>query len=492
MVKKNQPPSSKKNKSKKISKKVEEKIETSGESVEAGATKRGRTPSLLRGMKDILPREEWVWLTLFHTAERLAKAYGFSYMETPVLEEASLFVRSIGRGTDVVEKEMYVFEDRDGTKVGIRPEFTAGVARAYIAHGLHSMPQPVKAWLFGPVFRHDRPQAGRFRQFHQFDCEVLGERDPILDAELVVVAYNFLRDLGIDAQVDINSIGSLEDRERYTVELLGFLRTKRSYLCEDCKKRMGRNPLRVLDCKEPSCAAIVEEAPQIIDWLSDTSKSYFMKVLEYLDDMSIPYLLRSTLVRGLDYYTDTVFELFAEGSEGETTSSTQTEEIVSQEGAQQSRAKIALGGGGRYDRLIEQLGGRPTPASGFAIGLERVVTLMREKEKGGVSSSASEEGSKIFIAQLGEQARRRALLIVEELRRAGIIVRHNLGKPSLKAQLELANKYGTTHTLIIGQKEVQDGTMIVRDMESGIQETIDQKKVRVEVEKILREAAPTT
>ena len=424
-----------------------------------------KTPTLLRGMKDILPKEESFWQSMFSVATEITSAYGFGYLATPVLEEAGLFVRSIGRGTDVVDKEMYVFEDRDGSKVALRPEWTASVARAFIGHGMHSWPQPVKVWYLGPMFRHDRPQAGRYRQFHQFDCEVFGERHPSIDAELIVVAYNFLRDLGLATTVNINSIGSLDDRERYIVELVGYLRTKRSYLCEDCKKRINRNPLRVLDCKVEHCVPVIEEAPQIIDWLSEDSKDFFMKVLEYLDELDIPYILKPTLVRGLDYYTDTVYEFYQEGVE---------------EGAQN-----ALGGGGRLDKLVEQLGGKETPASGFALGLERIVSALRRKteEEGGEKKS---EGPKIFFAQLGEQARRRSLAIIEDLRRGGIHLRHNLAKSSLKAQLELANKFDATHALILGQKEVQDGTIIIRDMDSGNQEIVDQKKVKNELEKIMK------
>lgn len=433
--------------------------------VEFKSPKGVRVPNLLRGMKDILPREEVYWKQMNHAAEAIAEAYGFGYMEPPVLEEASLFVRSIGRGTDVVEKEMYVFEDRDGTKVGLRPELTASVARAYIVHGMHSWPQPVKLWYSGPMFRHDRPQAGRYRQFHQFDAETVGERDPYIDAELIVVAYNFLRDLGLSTQVHMNSIGSLEDRQRYIVELSGYLRSKRSYLCEDCKKRMLRNPLRVLDCKQEGCVSVVAEAPEILEWLSEESKNYFMKVLEYLDTLEVPYILRSTLVRGLDYYTDTVFELYLDSGE---------------EGAQS-----ALGGGGRYDRLVEQLGGRPTPACGFAIGMERVMAALKKQAEGQATADAPRT-KQLFFAQLGEQARRRALYLLEGLRREGIMVKHNLAKSSLKTQLELANKYGVSHTLILGQKEVQDGTIIVRDMESGNQEIIDQKKIKTELQRIMQ------
>lgn len=434
------------------------------------SAKKGKNISLLRGMKDILPREENYWKKIFKIAENISDSYGYGYLETPILEDASLFVRSIGKGTDVVEKEMYIFENQDGEKMCLRPEATASAVRAYIYHGMQTYPQPVKMWYLGPMFRHDRPQAGRYREFHQFGCENFGIRDSIVDAELITVAYNFLKDLGIDSIVHINSIGTLEDRQNYLVELSGYLRSKRGYLCEDCKHRIGKNPLRVLDCKNEQCKTIIDEAPQIIDWLSAPSKNYFMKVLEYIDEMGIPYILRSTLVRGLDYYTDTVFELYAEetGEEG---------------------AQSALGGGGRYDSLVEQMGGQPTPGCGFAIGIERVVNLLRRRAEAKSTENNEEkmplDKSIFYLAQLGDQAKQKALRTIEDLRRAGIKVYHNLGKSALKAQLEQANKIRAAYTLILGQKEVQDGTVIIRDMESGIQEIVDRKKLRQAIDKKL-------
>ncbi len=424
----------------------------------------------LRGMKDILPREGVLFQKIYHTAENIAEAYRFSYLETPIIEQSSLFIRSIGKGTDVVDKEMYVFEDKDGSKVCLRPETTASVARAYVNHGMQTMPQPVKVWSWGPVFRHDRPQAGRYRMFHQFSCETLGEHTPVIDAELISVAYNTLKDLGINSMVRVNSIGTKEDRENYLVELVGYLRSKRSYLSEDSKKRLVKNPLRILDSKDEGDKAVIDEAPQIVDWLSDTSKKFFMSVLEYLDEAQIPYVLTPTLVRGLDYYTDTVFELIEEGVED----------------GQQN----ALGGGGRYNGLIEQLGGQPTPAAGFALGVERVLLSLKRIEEEARKAAGFVPPVKstiplIFFAQLGEQARKRALLLIETLRKAGINVEHNLAKSSIKAQMEIANKLGVTHTLILGQKEVQDGTIITRNMESGIQEIVDQKKIESVVRKLL-------
>ena len=431
---------------------------------EVKGTRSKKTPTLLRGMKDILPKDAWYWRQMYDAAQSIVDAYGYDRIETPVLEEASLFVRSIGKGTDVIDKEMYIFDDRDGSQVGLRPEATAGISRSYIGHGMHTYPQPVKVWYWGSMFRHDRPQAGRFREFRQFDCEVIGAHEPVVDAELICMAYNYLRDLGLSTNVHVNSIGTPEDRERYIIELVGYLRSKRSYLSDLSKQRLNKNPLRILDSKEEQDQPILEEAPQIIDWLSDDSRKFFMTVLEYLDELNIPYVLDSKLVRGLDYYSDTVFELYEDDLE---------------KGSQN-----ALGGGGRYNGLIEQLGGQPTPASGFALGLERVVAAVRRKQD--EDAGQVYPNSKIFFAQLGEQARRRSLAIIEDLRRKGIMVRHNLGKPALKAQLELANKFGATHTVILGQKEVQDGTVIIRDMESGIQEIIDQEKIEQELKKLLK------
>ncbi len=419
-------------------------------------------------MKDLLPKDSTDWSNIYHAAEKIASAYQFDYIQTPVLEQANLFIRSIGKGTDVVDKEMYVFEDRDGTKVCLRPEMTASVCRAFINHGMHVIPQPVKTWYWGPMFRHDRPQAGRYRQFYQFGCENIGVHSPVVDAELISVSYNMLRDLGIETTVHINSIGTPADRENYLVELVGYLRSKRSYLSDDSKKRINKNPLRILDSKDEQDKAVIEEAPQIIDWLGDKSKKFFVRVLEYLDEAHIPYVLDSTLVRGLDYYTDTVFELYEDGEE---------------EGSQS-----ALGGGGRYNGLIEQIGGQEeTPGSGFSLGVERIMNVLKRKrekiEKQDGYKPEAEGG--IFFAHLGEQAQKRTLFLIEELRREGIIVHHNLAKSALKAQLEIAHKKGVSHTLILGQKEVQDGTILVRNMESGIQEVVDQKKLIHNVKKLL-------
>lgn len=423
----------------------------------APAEKGKRLFHVLRGMHDNLPKEEKYWKRIYQNALDAATHFQFARVDTPVLEEASLFVRSIGRGTDVVDKEMYVFEDRDGTKVCLRPEMTAGVARAYIANGMWNLPQPVKLWYFGPMFRHDRPQAGRYRQFNQIGFENFGPNDPSADAELILIAYNLVKDLGLPAEVKINSIGTTEERLRYKQELTNYYRTKRAYLCEDCKNRLNRNPLRLLDCKQPQCQGVKETAPQIVDYLESESKNHFMRVLEFLDELGLPYQLDHTLVRGLDYYTNTVFEIYPT--------------FLDNNGAQS-----ALGGGGRYNLLIQQMGGRETPAAGFSLGVERLVSAWKQYNEQN-SLQIPKEPVDIFIAQLGEDARRTALKLINELRGSSIKIAFNFFKTSLKNQLELADNLKVAHTVIIGQKEVQDKTVIIRDMESGIQEVVDIKKL---------------
>ncbi len=432
---------------------------------ESGQARGRKTPVLVRGMHDILPKEEKHWKPLYHAAEALADYFQFGRIETPLLEEAGLFVRSLGRGSEVIDKEMYVFEDRDGTKVCLRPEATASVVRAYLTHGLWNQSQPVKLWYWGPMFRHDRPQAGRFREFFQVGFETIGALDPIMDAELIVVGYNWYTDAGVPVEVRINSLGTPEERARYITELVNYYRSKRGYLCEDCRARLTKNPLRLLDCKAEECQPVKEGAPHLIDWLGETSKNYFMKVLEYLDEVGIPYLLTPELVRGLDYYTHTVFEFYSTG------------------GSENSPA-VALGGGGRYDLLAEELGGKPAPAAGMALGVERTIAALKEQsEAAGKPERVS--AYQVFFAQLGEEARRRALKMLIELRASGLKIAFNFFKQSLKVQLEAANSLAVPYVLILGQKEVQDKTIIIRDMESGVQEIIDQKKIEASLKKKL-------
>jgi len=446
---------------KKVIKIKETKVKT-GESGKRGA----RRFSRLRGMKDILFDEYRYWDLVIKKASELAKTYGFRRIKTPVLENLELYERSTGKGSDIVTKEMYSFVDKNGEKVALRPEATPGLVRAYIEHGMFNLPQPVKVFWLGSIFRHDKPQAGRYRQSYQFNLEIFGEASPLADVLVILIAYNFFRELQIEVQVQVNSIGCDECREEYLVKLDEFYkeRGKRAKLCNDCKKRLVKNPLRLLDCKEEKCIEMREDAPQIVDYLCDECREHFIKVLEYLDELDILYNLNSYLVRGLDYYNRTVFEIWPLDEEGEV-----------------ANGQLSLGGGGRYDGLVEHMGGRATSACGFALGIERTILKIKEKN----IPLKKDDENLIFIAQLGELARRKAIILFEELRRAGFQVRQAFTKDSLKAQLEEANRIGVKLSLILGQKEIMDGTILFRDMESGIQEVVDYKKINIEIEKRL-------
>ncbi|MCX6746469.1 MAG: histidine--tRNA ligase [Candidatus Parcubacteria bacterium] len=432
------------------------------------------TPQVLRGFKDILPGEQKYWDLLRTKAEQIVQDFGYERIDFPLLEETSLFIRAVGKETDIIEKEMFSFEDRSGDQVSLRPEGTAQVARAYINHGMLNLPQPVKLYYLGPMFRYDRPQSGRYRQFNQFGFEALGEMHPVLDAQIIIMTYNFFKELGLKISLQINSIGCLNCRKEYKVQLLNYYKTQKADLCEDCKIRLGKNPLRLLDCKEEKCQAVSEDAPQIVDWLCEDCKNHFVRVLEFLDDLEIPYNLNSRLVRGLDYYTKTVFEVWPgpgtprEAGQGET------------EG-EEKKAQIALGGGGRYDNLIELLGGRPTPAVGASLGLERIILKIKEANL----EMPLIQKADIFVAQLGETPKRKAMALYETLRQEGFKIAEAFSKDGLKNQLEIANKLDVKYTLILGQKELSEGTILLRDMEGGVQETINYNKIIKELKKRL-------
>lgn len=413
-----------------------------------------------RGMRDILPAEQVYWDMARKACMSIASAYGFERIDTPIVEETALFVRGVGKQTDIVEKEIYAFETVGNEKLSLRPECTASIVRAYIYNGMLNQPQPIKLWYMGPMFRHDRPQHGRYRQFFQFGCELLGDADAVSDAQLVIISYLILKQLGIDSVVRINSIGTPESRANYKNALASYFRAKRAKLSEDDKKRLTKNPLRLLDSKDPVVMELKSEAPQIVDWLDEESKAHFMRVLEYLDEVGVPYQLDPYLVRGLDYYTKTVFELFSAGED--------------------EASQSALGGGGRYDGLTEILGGRPTPAAGFALGLDRVVSKLKD-----LNPQIENGKVEVFVAQLGDQGRKKALMIFEELRRAGVKTGEAFSKDAIKAQMEIANRKVASWAVIVGQKEVLDGTAIIRDMDSGTQEIVDARKIVQEMKKKL-------
>ena len=432
-------------------------------------------PHLLRGMKDILPEEQRYWNYVRQRVDEISLTYGFGRIDTPVLEETALFVRSIGKETDVVDKEMYSFLDKGGDSISLRPENTAGVARVYLEHGMLNRPQPVKLYYFGPFFRYDRPQAGRYRQLHQFGFEVIGDSHPVIDAQLLMLSYHFYTEIGLPISLQVNSVGCQDCRKHYEKALVDYYRTRKNTLCEDCKRRLQKNPLRLLDCKVPDCQLLMPETPQIVDYLCEKCNLHFVKVLEHLDSLEIPYVLNPRLVRGLDYYTNTVFEIWPEISvpDGE----------IKPENSQPHAAssQSALGGGGRYDQLVESLGGQPTPAIGFACGVERLIGELKSRD----IKIGQEDRPDVFVGQLGDIARKKALLLFEDLRQAGLKVIESFSKDGLKPQMELANRKQVKFSLILGQKEMMDGTILIRDMESGIQETVDFQKVLPELRKRL-------
>lgn len=436
------------------------------EKVEKTPKKSAKSPETLRGFRDVLPEEQAVWDKAEQVAQSLARAYGFGRIRLPILEQTSLFERSIGKDTDIVEKEMFTFTDQGGTKMTLRPEGTASVARAYVEHGMVNQSQPVKLWYFEPMFRHERPQAGRYRQFWQLGFEAIGSTDPIVDAQIILMSERFCKDMGLEVTIRINSLGTLAARKAYLAELTKYLKGVKKKLSDVDQKRLLRNPLRVLDSKEPGMDEVRAEAPQLLEYIDEESKQHFMRVLEYLDDAGVVYNLDPYLVRGLDYYSRTVFEI-----------------SLAHPGADES-AQSALGGGGRYDGLIPMLGGREeTGAVGAAVGVERVINAVKAAGK----LPDMKRSVDVFFCQLGEAARRKGLRVYEKFREAGIEVAEAFSKGNLKGQLEIADKVKAPLSIILGQKEVLDGTVIIRDMDSGVQEIVDVEKVVAIVAKRLQE-----
>lgn len=425
--------------------------------------KKRRIFQAVKGMKDILPKDQIYWEKVRQAAANLAKVYGFERLDTPILEETDLFIKGTGADTDIVEKEMYSFRTKGGEQTTLRPEFTPAVMRAYLENGLSALPHPVKLFSIGPLFRYDRPQKGRYRQLHQANYEIIGEKDPIVDSQLIQLFFALLKELGIKENIttQINSIGCSKCRPDYRRNLISYYRNKAKELCSDCQRRLKKNPLRLLDCKESKCAKIAEEAPEMIDHLCVECHNHLKNVLEYLDEMSIPFILNSHLVRGLDYYTKTVFEFWPE---------------------EKDSRQISLGGGGRYDDLIRQLGGKNTPAVGVAAGLDRLVDFMKEKN----IKVAVKKRPLIFLVQLGELGKKKCLCLFEELRKAGLDSASAFSKSTIKAQLKTADKLGASFSLLIGQKEALDGTVIIRDMDSGNQEITPMAKVIKELKKRLK------
>lgn len=392
-----------------------------------------------RGTQDVLPEDERFWRYVESTAMELAEQFGYRRVRTPTFEDTSLFVRGVGESTDIVSKEMYTFEDKGGDSLTLRPEGTAPVLRAYLEHGFASRPQPVKLYYLMNMFRYDRPQAGRYREFHQFGYEVLGETDPAVDAEVILLAWRLYEALGLlELSVQLNSIGCPNCRPSYLEALRAHFGRHEEQLCPDCRRRVQGNPLRLLDCKNDQCQPAILSAPASTEYLCEECDAHFAELRRLLAALELPVILNSRLVRGLDYYTRTVFEIWPP----------------------QIGAQSAIGGGGRYDGLMEQLGGKPTPGIGFATGIERVILNIKEQRV-----NVPEVGKLVlFVAWLGAQARPHALRLADQARRSGIPAVSALGARSLKAQMKQANSLGARYAFILGEEEVKDGAVTIRDM----------------------------
>ncbi|MGH7166206.1 MAG: histidine--tRNA ligase [Nitrospiraceae bacterium] len=398
----------------------------------------------IKGVKDILPEEVARWQAIEAAARRLASEYGYQEIRIPIFEVTELFARSIGASTDIVEKEMYTFHDRDGTSLTLRPEGTAGAVRSYIEHNLAASPTAQKLYYLGPMFRHERPQAGRLRQFHQFGIELLGTVNPCADVEVIALLWAFLTELGLPGlTLEMNSLGSAMDRPAYKAILLDHLKQREDRLCANCRRRMGTNPLRVLDCKTPACCAATEDAPTMLEHLSAESRRQFEEVLNGLRALAIPFTLNPRLVRGLDYYTLTAFEVTA----------------------RDLGAQNAVGAGGRYDGLVEALGGPPIPAVGFAVGLERISLMLP-------ATAVPPPPKSVFVAAFGAVGAPAGFRILYDLRRLGIRADTDYRASGLKGLLRQADRLGAALAVIVGDDEATNGRAIVRNMVTKLQEEL--------------------
>jgi histidyl-tRNA synthetase len=396
----------------------------------------------IRGVEDLVPPESEKFEKVVESFKEIVKRAGFREIILPIFEEARLFTRSVGETTDIVQKEMYVFEDKGGRVIALRPEGTASAVRAYIEHGIFAR-EPFTKWFYvGPMFRFERPQAGRKRQFFQAGCEVFGLSSPGADAEIIKIASDILKSLNVDFTLEINSIGCEKCRPEYRKALLDFLEKQKKYLCEDCQKRLERNPLRVLDCKNESCKEVVKEAPVITDHLCNECNQHFESVKGYLKVLEVNFNVNPFLVRGLDYYTRTVFEFKSE----------------------KLGAQSTVLAGGRYDRLISQLGGPDTPALGFALGVDRVMLLLPEVEE-------KREG--VFVITRGEEAYREGLKLVDTLRKKGIRAEIDHRQGSFKSQMKAADRVKAKYAVIIGELELSEGFYSLKELETGKQEKVD-------------------
>ncbi len=401
----------------------------------------------LKGFKDILPDEVGLWQFIEKTARDIFHRYGFEEIKVPILEKTELFVRTIGESTDIVEKEMYTFVDRNGSSITMRPEGTASVIRSYIQNGLYVRGSVQRLYTIGPMFRHERPQKGRLRQFHQMDVEVLGSNSARIDTEVMAMAWQILQEIGLQASLEINSLGCTACRPSFKKALQGFLQERIQSLCEDCQRRSSTNPLRVLDCKSEHCQAQYVAAPSIIDHLCGACGDHFEEVKQTLSLLDVPYTVNAKMVRGLDYYTRTTFEL-----------------ITTELGAQG-----AIGAGGRYDGMVQQLGGPEVPGIGFALGIERLVMLLSQKK----DQRDTRPVLDLFLVTLGETAYEKGFVLLQMLRSHGLRVMMDHEGRSMKNQMKQAGKQNARSTLILGENELANHEVVLKDMHSGEQERVE-------------------
>lgn len=407
-----------------------------------------------RGTQDVLPKDSFKWQFIEQTLINVAKKYGFKEVRVPTFEHTDLFCRSVGDASDIVEKEMYTFEDKSARLITLRPEGTAGVIRATLENGLLNQGLPLKLAYILSCFRYEKPETGRLREFHQFGVELLGSKLPQADFEVIEMAVNMLKNLGIDDfSLEINSIGCKTCREKYQQALINYMMLKKESLCDTCKERLEKNPLRILDCKDSTCKNIVKNAPIILDFLCDECRTHFETLQKYLQQANVEYKINHKIVRGLDYYTKTVFEL-----------------IVNIKGT-----ALTVCGGGRYDDLVSDLGGPETPAFGFGMGLERLVMLIDECGKNNIEDKKCD----IYVITLDDEAKLYVTSILNRLRKNGYIVETDLMNKSLKAQMKYANKIGAKFTLVIGNNEISTGKANLKNMQTSEVKEINLKDIEL-------------
>lgn len=404
-----------------------------------------------KGTQDLLPAQSEKWRALEDVMRGEAQTCGFGEIRTPVFEDTRLFQRSVGETTDVVQKEMYTFTDKGGRSVTLKPEGTAGTVRAFLEHGLYNGALPARLYYFTPCYRYENTQAGRLREFHQFGVEMFGSASPLADAEVICLAHSIFERLGLGGlRLELNSIGCPDCRAKYNEALKAYFTAHKDRLCQTCLSRLDRNPMRILDCKNSECAEVAKGAPHILDYLCDDCRAHFEKVKACLDAANVAYTVNPTIVRGLDYYTRTVFE-FISGGLG---------------------AQSTLCGGGRYDGLVEEMGGKPTPALGFALGMERLMMVLEARKTEFPESGACE----LYAAPLGEKAQEAAFVLVQKLRRCSVAAACDVSGRSLNAQMKYADKLGARYTVVLGEDELQSGTAFVKNMKTGEKTKVDLTK----------------